>query len=726
MSSEGTSRRDASDRPSPNSYWVIPGRFAAGEYPGARDPREAARKLRTLLAAGIDHFVDLTEPHELAPYAEIAADEARSLSMQVEHERRPVADLGVPGSPAEMAGILDAIDGALEAGRTVYLHCWGGVGRTGTVVGCWLVRHGQTGDEALEQLAEWWQGVEKVDRKPQSPETRQQFQYVREWAEPPKKEVSTRDRFRGCLLGLAVGDALGTTLEFKSPGTFEPIDDLVGGGPFSLEPGQWTDDTSMALCLATSLIEQGGFDASDQMQRYVRWWREGYLSSTGRCFDIGTTIRSALSRFERDGDPYAGSTDPNSAGNGSLMRLAPVAMYFAADHEEAVEMAASSSETTHAAREAVDACRYFATLLVGALNGDDKETLLSRNYWPVWWDQEPEPLSAKVARIADGSFKDRNPPDIKGTGYVVDALEAALWAFHNSDDFREGALLAVNLGDDADTTGTIYGQIAGACHGVEGIPDAWREKLTMLAEITSLADQLHDHAQEHMPPEVEGVPAAVEEETIEIAGVRVRWISIIVEGHTVEQLLVYETAEAEGVFGRPFDNEMDREIQVAMYAADRIWLDETLHKVASASSWIADGKSIRWARIEHCHEIEPGSAHWVITRADGTPVDKEPWSCVQGTPPISHLELPPAAVGPDSKVLPLAAGAAREFLVDLDEYIRDYKAAVQGEGTESTVTALRYVTRPNGQSVQIDDQGWGLTKEGRRDRRYKEPIGPRQ
>ena len=724
MSSGDATRSDAGTRPQPNSYWVIPGRFAAGEYPGAKDPREAAGKLRILLATGIDHFVDLTEPHELEPYAEIAADEAQRLSRQAEHERLPVVDLSVPGSPEEMAEILDAIDGALEDGRTVYLHCWGGVGRTGTVVGCWLVRHGRTGDEALQQLAEWWQGVEKVHRKPQSPETQKQFRYVRDWREPPKKEIGTRDRFRGCLLGLAVGDALGTTLEFKPPGTFEPIDDMVGGGPFNLRPGQWTDDTSMALCLATSLIEQGGFDASDQMQRYVRWWREGYLSSTGHCFDIGTTVRSALARFERDGDPYAGSTDPNSAGNGSLMRLAPAAMYFAADHEEAVEIAASSSQTTHGARKAVDACRYFATLLVGALNGDDKETLLSPDYWPVWWDQEPEPLTAKVVRIAEGSFKDRNPPDIKGTGYVVDALEAALWAFHSSDNFREGALLAVNLGDDADTTGAIYGQLAGAYYGAESIPNEWREKLAMFAEITSLADQLHDHAQEHILPEVAGVPAAVEEQTIEIADVRVRWISIIIEGHTVEQMLVYETAEAEGVFGRPFDEEVDREMQMAMYAADRIWLDETMHKVASASSWVADGKSIRWTKIEHCHEIEPGSAHWVFLKEDGTEEKQAPWSCVSGTPPISHLELPPAAADPDSRALPLAVGAAREFLVDLDEYIRGYKAAVQGEDTESTVTELRYVKRPSGQSVQIDDQGWGLTKEGQRDQRYREPIGP--
>ena len=305
-------------------------------------------------------------------------------------------------------------------------------------------------------------------------------------------EAAERDRFRGCLLGLAVGDALGTTLEFKPPGSFEPIDDMVGGGPFGLRPGQWTDDTSMALCLATSLIECGGFDAADQMQRYVRWRREGYLSSTGSCFDIGNTVRAALSRFVRHGDPYAGSTDPYSAGNGSLMRLAPVPMYFADDAAEAIAMAADSSRTTHQAEEAVDACRYFAGLLIGASRGADKETLLSPGYCPAEEPWESDPLAEKIARVADGSFKDRDPPAIRGTGYVVDALEAALWAFHRSDSFREGALLAVNLGDDADTTGAIYGQIAGAHYGAKAIPTEWRDKLTMAAEITSLADHLHD------------------------------------------------------------------------------------------------------------------------------------------------------------------------------------------------------------------------------------------
>ena len=156
-------------------------------------------------------------------------------------------------------------------------------------------------------------------------------------------EITTRDHFRGCLLGLATGDALGTTLEFKWPGTFEPIDDMIGGGPFNLEPGQWADDTSMALCLATSLIGRGGFDAMDQMQRYVRWCREGYLSATGSCFDIGNTVASALSRFRNSSEPYSGATDEMSAGNGSLMRLAPVPMYFAGDAAEAIDRSADSS-----------------------------------------------------------------------------------------------------------------------------------------------------------------------------------------------------------------------------------------------------------------------------------------------------------------------------------------------------------------------------------------------
>src|SRR5262245_40869240 len=298
------------------------------------------------------------------------------------------------------------------------------------------------------------------------------------------------ERYRGAIVGLAAGDALGTTLEFKPPGTFEPITDIVGGGPFNLEPGQWTDDTSMALCLAESLVECNGFDPIDQLSRYLRWKREGHHSSTGRCFDIGGTVLEALATFERYGEPWSGSTDQFSAGNGSLMRLAPVPLFFAGDPESAIARAADSSRTTHGAWEAIDACRYFAALIVGAVQGRTKEELLAPLFTPVegLWDREP--LAPKIHEIASGSFATRNPPEIRGIGYVVASLEAALWAFARSTSFEEGALLAVNLGDDADTTGAVYGQIAGAWYGVETIPATWKNKLAGLHTLERFARAL--------------------------------------------------------------------------------------------------------------------------------------------------------------------------------------------------------------------------------------------
>lgn len=293
------------------------------------------------------------------------------------------------------------------------------------------------------------------------------------------------DRYRGCLLGLAVGDALGTTLEFKRPGTFQPITGIVGGGPFGLKPGQWTDDTSMALCLAKSLVEKNGFDAANQMQQYLRWYRTGDLSSTGECFDIGLTTRRALNEFEATRNPFCGSATAFTAGNGCIMRLAPVPMFFAKSLDEAIAMSGESSRTTHGAREAVDACRFLGSLIVGALNGCPKEGLVAANYWKAG------SLAPAIQEIAKGSYKERMPPQIRGSGYVVESLEAALWAFYRAKSFREGALLAVNLGDDADTTGAVYGQLAGAFYGADGIPQEWLGVIAHRELITSFADQLN-------------------------------------------------------------------------------------------------------------------------------------------------------------------------------------------------------------------------------------------
>ena len=306
--------------------------------------------------------------------------------------------------------------------------------------------------------------------------------------------VDRRDRYHGALLGLAAGDALGTTLEFTRKGQVEPIDDMIGGGPFGLPPGYWTDDTSMALCLAESLVERDAFDPHDQMTRYVRWWREGHWSSTGKCFDIGNATRAARARFEADGDPFAGSMDPHSAGNGSLMRLAPVALRYANDPAQAVRYAADSSRTTHAAREAVDACRYFAALLVGALKGHDKSDLLSHRCAPPGVDWSVEPLAPSIDAIATGRFRQKSEREIRASGYVVHTLEAALWAFSRTSDFRDGALLAVNLGEDADTTGAVYGQLAGAYYGAHAIPESWRSKVVKREQIEGLASALLERA----------------------------------------------------------------------------------------------------------------------------------------------------------------------------------------------------------------------------------------
>jgi ADP-ribosylglycohydrolase len=297
----------------------------------------------------------------------------------------------------------------------------------------------------------------------------------------------TRDRCFGALFGLAVGDALGTTLEFKRPGTFEPVDDMVGGGPFGLPPGFWTDDTSMALCLAESLVECDGFDEADQMHRYLCWYYEGHLASTGKCFDVGNATREALIAFERNGNPFSGSRDPRKAGNGSLMRLAPVPVFFREEPDRAIELAGESSRTTHGAHTAVDACRYFAGLVIGALQGLPKDRLLAVRFHPSRGQWSPGELHPEIDEVAAGSFLRREPPDIQGSGFVVRSLEAALWAFARGNDFRSGALLAVNLGDDADTTGAIYGQIAGAHYGLSGIPGEWVATLARRDRIDTLA-----------------------------------------------------------------------------------------------------------------------------------------------------------------------------------------------------------------------------------------------
>lgn len=295
------------------------------------------------------------------------------------------------------------------------------------------------------------------------------------------------DRYKGCLVGLAVGDVLGAGVEFFDRDTFTVKDmptEVCRGG---IEPGFWTDDTSMALCLADSLITCKDFSPMDQMYRYLKWMNDGYLSPFGYAFGIGNTVSNSLDMFiDNPSNPYAGSTNPRSAGNGSLMRLAPIPMLYRKDIKLAQKYAILSSRTTHQAKEALDACRVYSIMIVRALNGESKRSILSDDIAKI------NNLSPNIQKIVSGSYKRKSRDQIESIGYVVKTLEAALWAFYNSKNFKEGALLAVNLGDDTDTVGAVYGQLAGAYYGYKSIPKKWREMIAMKDMINDMSIQLLD------------------------------------------------------------------------------------------------------------------------------------------------------------------------------------------------------------------------------------------
>jgi ADP-ribosyl-[dinitrogen reductase] hydrolase len=454
----------------------------AGAYPSTY-PRTAEGTIATLtwLATHkIEVIIDLTSPDDPLPDYTIYL---ATHTPQIERLRFPIRDMSTPSEPMMLA-ILDAMSAAVAAGKGVYVHCWGGVGRTGTVIGCWYVRHGATGDEALVRLNVCRAGIER-----ESPETDAQRTFIQTWREPAPEAAqimrTLRNRYRGAMIGMAVGDAIGTTIEFSDPGT-ESVHDMVGGGPFMLPVGAWTDDTSMALCLAESLILQQEFDAADQMRRYTWWHERGYFSSIGHCFDIGITTRQALMRFARDGNPIAGSTSENTAGNGSLMRLAPIPLMYGYDDALCVEYARQSSRTTHGAPQAVDACAAYALLIAGALRGHSHAQLCGATYAPLTQYQ----WHHTITEVVNGSYRHHQPPHIAGTGYVVKSFEAAMWALYHHETFADAVLAGINLGEDADTTGAIVGQLAGALYGESRIPIHWRQRLVKYDVIAWRAEEL--------------------------------------------------------------------------------------------------------------------------------------------------------------------------------------------------------------------------------------------
>lgn len=485
-------------KPKWHCYWLKPQKVMIGEYPSSRALANVRERMREFLEIGITFFLDLTEEGEMPSYLPALKEEAKVMGKTVEYVRMPVRDIGIP-SREYMIKILDTIDKAIADNHTVYVHCRGGIGRISVVSGCFYVRHGMSGEQALEAL----QGLFLPGSNgiiPKAPGTFEQQHFIRTWNEKDDHEENyqniTEDasirlrRYKGCLIGLAICDALGIAVESLSIRQFKPITGMLGGGRFNLKPGEWSDATALALCVAESLIESNGFNESDLMNRFLMWCNNGHLSCTGTCVGIEYSISRALEVFEQTGKPISEVLKSYSADNTSLVRVAPIAMYYRKNYEAAIRFAEKNSLLTHCSKTADDACKYFTGILIGALSGVNKKMLLSDLYSPVPGLWKKEKLQPAIESIASGSFKRRYPPSIKSTNYVVDSLEAALWAFYRSANFREGALMLANLGDDSSTTCAIYGQLAGAVYGVSDIPTDWLKKLSMKNKIEEFVTQL--------------------------------------------------------------------------------------------------------------------------------------------------------------------------------------------------------------------------------------------
>lgn len=287
-----------------------------------------------------------------------------------------------------------------------------------------------------------------------------------------------KDRVIGSLVGLAVGDALGTTIEFSERDSQPLVVDMVGRGPFQLNPGEWTDDTSMALCLADSLVRHSDLDEAHLLTQFALWKDQGLNSVKGYCFDIGGTTASGIRRWQQMGT-VVNNTEERSAGNGGIMRLAPAAMAAWASAESAADLAVRQSATTHASLLCVQSAELLARWLVGEYHGDSTVPYNSQ-----WEDA--------VKNIAVRDYHSTPRHVISSSGYVIDTLDAAAWAVSTSDNFETAVLKAVNLGDDADTVGAVTGQLAGARWGLSSIPVRWCEQLYKYDRIIAVAEELYE------------------------------------------------------------------------------------------------------------------------------------------------------------------------------------------------------------------------------------------
>ena len=467
--------------PIPATYWLVPGRLLVGEYPGSQSRADAMERLRRFLQAGVTCFVDLTEPRELPSYEALLPFETPD-GRRVEYLREPIADHGVPADRETMQRAIAMLDNALAAGHVVYLHCRAGIGRSATVAGCWLASRSARTSDALDELQRCWRQSAKSREWDEVPETAEQVAYIRGWtaahASPISESgsaISLADRARGALLGLAAGDAFGA-------------EQATGSAALR----NWTQHTSLALCLAESLLDCGRSDARDQIERYLRWQRDGHLSATGSPSAVTPDVAKALANYQWRGLAMAGSHDPRDRSTAALPRVVAAVLFSLPDPAAAVRLAGECARTTHQSPFVIDACRYYGAMLVGAVRGATPRAVLEGLYEPSEGFWTGRPLKPAVAAIARATESLR-PDAASNSGVAPDAMlaiarvRAAVAAAAGFDDAlkraRDGA---VEPGLEAALAGTLMG----ALYGAAVIPRERSARIARLELVDSFAARL--------------------------------------------------------------------------------------------------------------------------------------------------------------------------------------------------------------------------------------------
>jgi ADP-ribosylglycohydrolase len=487
-------------RPIDATYWVVPGRLLVGEHPGSRSRAQSMERLRRFLEAGITCFIDLTEPDEFPAYEALLPFETPS-GHRVEYLREPIRDHGVPADRETMGRILAMLDGALETGHRVYLHCRAGIGRSGMAAGCWLAERNPGGGEAaLTELAQYWQQCLQSRSWEHVPETNEQVEFVRAWQ--PLRLVPHGRARAGQALGLTKGSvaapnaAGGLSLEQRVRGGWFglALGDALGASPAAAaannSPLAWTQPAALALCLAESLHAVGRCDSRDQIERYWRWFKDGHLSATGEPGEAHASpdVAKALATFRWRGWPAAGSHDTRDAAATSLPRVLAAALFAGNDPAAAIALAVECSRTTHQSPLILDACRFYAAMLVCALRGQPGQDWLQAlpEPMPLIWAARPLRKDLQAAMTAPQAAG-----GAKAIGGAIDVLKALALARHivsDAPDFNAAmAATRRSVRDDAALLGGLVGAVFGLQRGVDALPIAAIGRLAGRAHLDAAA-----------------------------------------------------------------------------------------------------------------------------------------------------------------------------------------------------------------------------------------------